>query len=118
MSTRDPFADVLTPVDAYMRVTGIRTRALARALGHSGEATLIGWTNGDHIPSVVDAWLVELVTKGAIPMPSWAGTGKGKALFSKRMAEMPEDVRRMLLTGQGKLNLKRDPSRDPSPREP
>lgn len=62
-----------TPLAAWCRTTGTSTYKLAREMKADPRAVQ-NWAEGKNLPSLGYAVLLEITTKGGVPIVSWAGT--------------------------------------------
>lgn len=85
-----------SPLAAYMRLAEVNAYAVGQATGLSVKV-INDLMRGDHEPSVSTAYLLEIVTKGAVPMSAWVGLPKIRARIARLTAELPDEVRRLFV---------------------
>lgn len=62
-----------TPLAAWCRTTGVSAYSLAKQLRADPKA-VSSWAEGKNLPSLPYAILLEITTKGGVPVLSWSGT--------------------------------------------
>lgn len=69
----------------WMEETGHGTYTLGKELGIHPE-TVKFWADNQQLPTLVDAFRIEKLTAGAVPVASWLGTQLGKVTWNERMS--------------------------------
>ncbi len=100
--------EVDSPLGLYLKLNGVTEAAFARAMGgvHTSVKT---WADGSSVPSLVAAYEIERVTKGAVPMEAWLGMARAKEGLKSFRLKQPAEVRKMpsVLEGGGFSSKKR-----------
>jgi hypothetical protein len=72
-----------TALAEWVKATGESMFGLAKRLQrHPSQVRY--WVDGQQLPSLIDAFLLERETAGAVPVASWLGTELAKFLVSQR----------------------------------
>ncbi len=72
-----------TAFRAWMDAMGKGTHVVGRELGVHHEMVQF-WADNQQLPSLIDAFKVEKLTGGKVPVASWLGTPLGKVMWSER----------------------------------
>lgn len=91
---------VSTPLDQWMTKNNLSKHDLAIALGCNHEA-VNQWRFGQVVPGLVQAFLLERLSKGAIPVSSWLAVPPALAKF-----QMFEAKRKSRQAGHYNANIK------------
>jgi len=89
-----------SPLAAYMDIRDLSMGSMCKVTGIDHK-TLKALKDGHAVPSLVTAYLIELSTKGAVPMESWMGTPRARITLQQMMERMPEEVQESLRPGFG-----------------
>lgn len=70
-----------TALRIWMSETGTTAATIARQVGRA--RALVGWwADGKQMPSLIDAFKLEQLSEGKVPVASWLGTELGQHLWN------------------------------------